>query len=175
MCCFWENIKKQAALHAIAAHCVFKVNASFYFFAFLLFTFFSLDFYSESQIAPTNICLEIWTIWPKKIRQVTCKILCYLFGFIRNEAGQSLIIILTKPTGCLYLRRLCTNERFFPQFANPGLPIDLSTVFSTCDVDKLGKIYTTGKSALKLVKLSRLKVFCWKLTKIIAPQSREMK
>ena len=29
---------------------------------------------------------------------------------------------------------------FFPQFANPGLPIDLSTIFSTFDVDKLGKI-----------------------------------
>ena len=41
MCCFWENIKKkQAALNAIAAHCVFKINASFYLFAFLLFTFF---------------------------------------------------------------------------------------------------------------------------------------
>ena len=31
--------KKQAALNAIAAHCVFKINASFYFFAFFLFTF----------------------------------------------------------------------------------------------------------------------------------------
>ena len=114
VCCFGENIKKkQAALNAIAAHCVFKINASFYFFAFLLFTCFSLDFYRQSEVAPTNICVEIWTIWPKKIRQGTCKILCYLFGFIRNEAGQSLIIILTKPTGCLYLRRLCTNERFF--------------------------------------------------------------
>ena len=40
MCCFWENIKKQAALKAIAGHCVFKINASFYLFAILLFTFF---------------------------------------------------------------------------------------------------------------------------------------
>ena len=32
--------KKQAALNTIAAHCVFKINASFYLFAFLLFTFF---------------------------------------------------------------------------------------------------------------------------------------
>ena len=32
--------KKQAALNAIAAHCVFKIKASFYLFAFLLFTFF---------------------------------------------------------------------------------------------------------------------------------------
>ena len=40
VCCFGENIKKkQAALNAIAAHCVFKINASFYFFAFFLFTF----------------------------------------------------------------------------------------------------------------------------------------
>ena len=27
---------------------------------------------------------------------------------------------------------------FFPQFASPGLPIDLSTILSTFDVDKLG-------------------------------------
>ena len=32
--------KKQAALKAIAGHCVFKINASFYLFAILLFTFF---------------------------------------------------------------------------------------------------------------------------------------
>ena len=30
-----------------------------------------------------------------EMRQVTCKILCYLFGFIRNEARQSLIISQT--------------------------------------------------------------------------------
>ena len=35
MCCFWENIKKKAALKSIAAH----LNASFYLFAFVLFTF----------------------------------------------------------------------------------------------------------------------------------------
>ena len=35
-----KHKKKQTALNAIAAHCVFKINASFYLFAFLLFTFF---------------------------------------------------------------------------------------------------------------------------------------
>ena len=45
-----------------------------------------------------------------EMRQITCKILCLLFGFNRNEAHQSLIIILIKPTSCLYIRRLCTNE-----------------------------------------------------------------
>ena len=33
-----------------------------------------------------------------EMKQVTSKILCYLFRFIRNEARQSLIIILIKPT-----------------------------------------------------------------------------
>ena len=54
------------------------------------------------------ISLSVFTVC--EIRQVTCKILCLLFGFIRNEARQSLIIILIKPTSCLYVRRLCTNE-----------------------------------------------------------------
>ena len=33
--------QKKAPLNAIAAHCAFKINASFYLFAFLLSTFFS--------------------------------------------------------------------------------------------------------------------------------------
>ena len=37
---FGKTEKKQAALNAIAVHCVFKINASLYLFAFLLFTFF---------------------------------------------------------------------------------------------------------------------------------------
>ena len=35
-----KHNKKQAALNAIAVHCLFKINASFYLFAFLLFNFF---------------------------------------------------------------------------------------------------------------------------------------
>ena len=52
--------------------------------------------------------LSVFTVC--EIRQVTCKAPCYLFGFIGNEARQSLIIIPIKPTSCLCLRRLCTNE-----------------------------------------------------------------
>ena len=58
---FWgKHKKKQAALNAIAAHCVFKINASFYFFAFFLFTF-CFFFFSwllqrvESDILPSEI------------------------------------------------------------------------------------------------------------------------
>ena len=154
MCCFWENIKKkQAALNAIAAHCVFKINASFYLFIFFIIHFFFsrllqapasehlpditkkfrtcrttfnyFEGHAVSTIFQTspyppppprhykvqNLCNVRLSCKPKcEMRQVTCKILCYLFRFIRNEARQSLIIILIKPTSCLYLRRLCTNE-----------------------------------------------------------------
>ena len=54
MCCFWENIKKQAALKAIAGHCVFKINASFYLFAFLLFTFFFSRLLQPCAFAPSE-------------------------------------------------------------------------------------------------------------------------
>ena len=51
-----KHNKKQAALKAIAGHCVFKINASFYLFAILLFNFFSLDFYRN---IPEKISLKI--------------------------------------------------------------------------------------------------------------------
>ena len=35
-----KHKKKQAALNAIAAHCVFKINASFYLFIFFIIHFF---------------------------------------------------------------------------------------------------------------------------------------
>ena len=44
--------------------------------------------------------------------------------------------------------------------------IDLFMVFSTFDMDKLGKIRRHHwKSVLKLIKLLRLKLICWKLMK----------
>ena len=51
-----KHNKKQAALKAIAGHCVFKINASFYLFAILLFNFFFLDFYRN---IPEKISLKI--------------------------------------------------------------------------------------------------------------------
>ena len=46
---------------------------------------------------------------------------------------------------------------FFPQFANPELPIDLSTIFSTFDVDKLGKIRRHHwKKRLKISKIVKI-------------------
>ena len=50
-----KHNKKQAALNAIAAHCVFKINASVYFFGFLLFTFFFSRLLQEE--ASARICL----------------------------------------------------------------------------------------------------------------------
>ena len=50
MCVFFgKTKKKQAALNAIAAHCAFKINASFYLFAFLLSTFFLSTFTGSSS------------------------------------------------------------------------------------------------------------------------------
>ena len=55
---FWgKHKKKQAALNAIAAHCVFKINASFYLFAFLLFTFF-FSRLLQAREAPTEYLPE---------------------------------------------------------------------------------------------------------------------
>ena len=55
---FWgKHKKKQAALNAIAAHCVFKINASFHLFAFLLFTFFFSRLLQERR-APSEYLIE---------------------------------------------------------------------------------------------------------------------
>ena len=48
-----------------------------------------------------------------------------------------------------------------------------TTVFSTFDMDKLGKIRRIKISALKLVSLPSLKVIPLKANKVIAPQSCE--
>ena len=57
---FWgKHKKKQAALNAIAAHCVFKINASFYLFAFLLFTFFFSRLLQERRAATEYLIEDI--------------------------------------------------------------------------------------------------------------------
>ena len=51
--------------------------------------------------------------------------------------------------------------------------VDLFTVFSTCDMDKLGKIVDpTEKSALRLVKLPSLKLL--KTNEDVASQSHDI-
>ena len=61
--------KKQAALNAIAAHCVFKINASFYLFAFLLFTFFFSRFLQG--FSGRYLPAEIEHLSKKDIQEVT--------------------------------------------------------------------------------------------------------
>ena len=60
---------KQAALNAIAAHCVFKINASFYLFAFLLFTFFFSRLLQAG--ASRNLTGDIQYWCKKDIQKVT--------------------------------------------------------------------------------------------------------
>ena len=70
---FGKTEKKEAALNAIAVHCVFKINASFYLFAFLLFTcFLSRLLQASPEPRPSHVKVRVSKIKYSTIVSLIC-------------------------------------------------------------------------------------------------------